>query len=180
MIYGRTIRFLVNILATIAGFSTLAVQAADLAVTLAWSPSPSSDTAGYRLYYGGRSGDYTNSLDVGNTTIAKVPGLAVGATYFFAVTALDVIGLESTFSDEIRYMVPAGARIAAQALALGQMLLTGQGPVGYVYDIQASADFQSWSRIASVTMDSDGTFQATIPNIATTARRWYRLRQTSP
>lgn len=178
MLYARTITFfLVNFIITLAG---VAAFGTGLSVTLGWNTSVSIDTAGYRVYYGGASGDYTNTLDVGDTTIATVPDLAAGATYFFAVTAYDGIGLESPFSGEISYTVPGGAMLAAQALSTGQMVITGLGLVGYVYDIQASGDLRNWNRIASVTMDAKGTCQFTIPNIASSAVRWYRLRQTSP
>jgi Domain of unknown function (DUF4082)/Bacterial Ig domain/Bacterial Ig-like domain (group 2)/Fibronectin type III domain len=82
------------------------VQAAQN-VTLAWNASPSSDVTGYRVYYGASSGNYSNSVVVGNVTTNTVPGLASGATYFFAVTAYNAIGLESLFSNEIGYTVPS-------------------------------------------------------------------------
>jgi len=89
----------VNIVATFTSIAASAVNSQP--VTLAWTASASIDTTGYRLYYGGASSDYTNTLDAGDSTIATVPDLAAGATYFFAVTAYDGIGLESVFSDEI-------------------------------------------------------------------------------
>jgi len=182
MLYGRTITFLlVNFVATLACISAFgAVPPTGQSVTLAWNAGATSTVAGYRLYYGGASRAYTNTMDVGNNTTATVSDLVAGATYFFAVTDYDIIGLESVFSDEASYTVPGGATLAASALALGGMLLIGRGPAGNVYDIQTSVDLQSWSRLASMTMDANGTFQFTIPNIATDATRWYRLRQTSP
>lgn len=182
MFYGRTITFfLVNFAATLACISAFgAIPSTGQSVTLAWNAGTSSTVAGYRLYYGGASRAYTNTIDLGDNTKATVSGLVAGATYFFAVTDYDIIGLESVFSDEITYTVPGGATLAASALALGGMLLIGRGHAGNVYDIQTSADLRSWSRIASVTMDANGTFRFTIPNIANDATRWYRLRQSSP
>jgi len=182
MFFTRTITFfLVNVVTTFAIISAFAAVApAGRSVTFVWNPSNWSTIAGYRLYYGAASRAYSHTLDVGNNTTATVPDLAIGPTYFFTVTVYDIIGLESTFSNEISYTVPGGARLAAQALARGQILLNGQGPVGYVYEIQTSGDLQSWSRIASVTMNVNGTFQFTIPNAVTDATRWYRLRQISP
>ena len=181
MFYGRSITFfLVNFLTTFASISAfLALPSAGQSVTLAWNPSITSTTEGYHLYYGGVSGDYTNTLDVGSNTVTTIRDLASGATYFFAVTAYDIIGLESVFSDEISYTIP-GASLTAHALPLGQMLLIGQGPVGFVYEIQTSADMHNWSRVASETMDSQGAFQVKIPKIASDSARWYRLRQTAP
>jgi hypothetical protein len=62
---------------------------------------------GYRLYQGGVSQVYTNVVDVGNSTSNTVAGLVAGATYYFAVTAYDSVGLESAFSNEIAYTVPS-------------------------------------------------------------------------
>jgi len=76
-------------------------------VTLAWDPGPSSGLAGYHLYEGGASRTYTNVMAVGNVTTQTVSSLTIGATYFFAVTAYDLNGMESDFSTEISYTVPA-------------------------------------------------------------------------
>jgi hypothetical protein len=80
---------------------------AQSSVTLAWDPSTGSEVAGYRLYEGGASKAYTNTIDTGNVTTQSVSGLTAGGTYFFAVTAYDTNGLESDFSNEISYSVPA-------------------------------------------------------------------------
>src|ERR1035438_3860434 len=75
-------------------------------ITLAWSPSPGTNVAGYHIYCGGASGSYTNTVDAGNNTTGTVTGLAIGATYYFAATAYDGTGLESDFSSEISYTIP--------------------------------------------------------------------------
>jgi fibronectin type 3 domain-containing protein len=69
-------------------------------VTLAWDASPDPSVTGYRVYYGGASGTYTNSLQVGNVTTTTVSNLLLGATYYFAATAYDSAGTESDFSNE--------------------------------------------------------------------------------
>src|SRR5262249_1759364 len=43
------------------------------------------------------------------TTSTTISGLAPGATYFFAATAYDSLGVESPFSNEISYLVPTAA-----------------------------------------------------------------------
>ncbi|RMH08925.1 MAG: hypothetical protein D6704_02125, partial [Nitrospirae bacterium] len=62
------------------------------------------DLAGYNVYYGTQSQIYTVAENVGLTDTPNSPtylvtGLAPG-TYYFAVTALDTSGNESTFSNE--------------------------------------------------------------------------------
>jgi hypothetical protein len=46
---------------------------------------------------------YTSIRDVGDVTRYEVPYLPPG-TYYYAVTAYDLAGNESAFSDEIRYV----------------------------------------------------------------------------
>jgi regulation of enolase protein 1 (concanavalin A-like superfamily) len=77
-----------------------------MAVSLAWDAETAPNIAGYRVYYGGSSGTYTNRSDVGNLTNAAVSGLASGVTYYFAATAYDTNGLESDYSAEVSYLVP--------------------------------------------------------------------------
>ncbi len=75
-------------------------------VSLAWDASPDADIAGYRLYYGNASGDYSDVIDVENTTVASVSNLKAGSTYFFAVTAYNTAGLESLLSNEVSLQTP--------------------------------------------------------------------------
>jgi hypothetical protein len=67
--------------------------------------SPVSDLSGYKLYYGTSSGDYTTSVDVGNTLSGYIVGLTSGITYYFAVTAYDESDNESTYSDEFSQLI---------------------------------------------------------------------------
>jgi len=55
--------------------------------------------AGYKLYYGTSSRNYSNNINVGMVTSYTVSGLAPG-TYYFTVTAYDASGNESGFSNE--------------------------------------------------------------------------------
>jgi hypothetical protein len=75
-------------------------------VNLAWDASPGGSIGGYRLYDGAASRTYTNVIDVGNVTTQAVTNLAIGVTYFFAITAYDTNGLESDYSSEVSYTVP--------------------------------------------------------------------------
>src|SRR5258708_4306872 len=76
--------------------------------TLAWNPSPSPGVIGYNLCYGPSTHNYTNIVDVGNSTSFCLFGLVVGDTYCIAVTAYNNVGLESVPSDEVVYTVPDG------------------------------------------------------------------------
>lgn len=63
--------------------------------------TPANDLAGFKVYYGTSSGNYTNTVDIGNATSVVINDLDSGTTYFFAVTAYDSAGNESTFSAEV-------------------------------------------------------------------------------
>jgi chitodextrinase len=68
--------------------------------TLTWDANTESDLAGYRVYFGTASRTYGPSINVGKTTSYTLTGLG-NQTYFFAVTAYDTTGTESTFSAEV-------------------------------------------------------------------------------
>ena len=50
---------------------------------------------------------YTNSVEFGNTLTGVVSNLVRGQTYFFSATAHDDYGLESDYSEEIKFTVPS-------------------------------------------------------------------------
>lgn len=75
--------------------------------TLSWKApttnadgTPLTDLAGYKLYYGTTSGNFTHSLSVGNVTTYTVSNLTDGLTYYFVTTAVDTSGNESIYSAE--------------------------------------------------------------------------------
>jgi hypothetical protein len=75
--------------------------------TLAWDLSaPSTDVAGYFIYYGASTRSYTNRLEVGLATNAAVSNLVAGTTYYFATTAYTSSGLESDYSNEAVWQCP--------------------------------------------------------------------------
>lgn len=85
----------------------------DGAATLSWEAptentdgSPLTDLAGYTLYWGTTSGDYPNSvaIDNPNVTTYVVEPLSAGIWYF-VVTALNEVGVESDFSNEAQKVV---------------------------------------------------------------------------
>jgi fibronectin type 3 domain-containing protein len=77
-------------------------------VTLAWDPpdGETPDLAGYKIYYGNSSGNYSYSIDVGNVTTYTLTDLTEGQTYYFAATAYDTSGNESEYSNEISTTIP--------------------------------------------------------------------------
>jgi PKD repeat protein len=80
--------------------------------TLAWDPEISPSLVGYMVYSGPSAGNYTSSIDVGNTTTYTVSNLVEGATYHFAATAYDASHTQSGFSNDVSATVPYSAPVA--------------------------------------------------------------------
>ena len=79
-------------------------------VTASWV-APTEDTdgsslvdlSGFKVYYGTASKQYTQSVTVSSPSAlsAIISDLTVGETYFFAVTAVSSVGVESSYSPEV-------------------------------------------------------------------------------
>ena len=124
-------------------------------VTLAWNPSSSSDISGYNLYYGTACHAYTNVLSLGNVTKATISGLRGGITYYFAAKARNASCVESDFSNETSYAVPATTALVhtshTPAAFLGSAVRSGSGftfningVAGNTYVVQASTNLVNW------------------------------------
>lgn len=85
-------------------FWVLNSQARELIVS--WDQNTEADLAGYKIYYGTSSKQYTQFIDVGKVTSFTVTGLTEGTKYFFAVTAYDTAKNESDFSQEVSATIP--------------------------------------------------------------------------
>lgn len=86
-------------------FAASAVLSWDSSTTSA-DGSQLNDLAGYKVYYGTESGNYSGSIDVGNVVTYQVNNLSPGATYYFVATAYDTTGNESQYSAEINKTFP--------------------------------------------------------------------------
>jgi hypothetical protein len=101
--------------------------------TLSWNAptthtdgTPFTDLAGYKLYYGTSSGNYSTAVSLNSTaTTTQVNNLTDGLTYYFAVTAYDSSGIESTYSNEVSKSLPAGAQYVLTTSKAG----TGTGTI---------------------------------------------------
>lgn len=97
------------------GFSIEVVATGTGSVTLNWTAPTQNedgttltDLAGYTIYYGSQSGNYTNQIPIDNPSVTTyvVDGLTPD-TYYFAATARDADGIESRFSGEtVRQVAP--------------------------------------------------------------------------
>lgn len=93
-------RFLLSIL--IFCLMTLPVYAVGTTINFAWDPNIESDLAGYRLYQSNISGSYIEDaiLDIpAGTTTASI--VVADGTYYWVLTAYDMTGNESAYSNEV-------------------------------------------------------------------------------
>jgi uncharacterized repeat protein (TIGR02543 family) len=102
--------------------------------TLSWDPpsinadgTPLTDLAGYKIYYGTSSGNYSQSIDVGNVTTYSVNNLTDGLTYYFATTAHDNSGNQSSLSNEVVKVSQSVQYYTLTVSKNGSGTVTGQG-----------------------------------------------------
>jgi len=98
------------------------------ATFLVWNSNPEADLAGYKVYSGSRSRQYTAVVDVGDGTNYELTNLVAGTTNFFCVTAYNAEGLESALSPEVSYAPSLGntppiiSNVADTSIAIGDIL----------------------------------------------------------
>jgi hypothetical protein len=86
-------------------------------VVLGWDPPTNSTVAGYKLYFGSSSGNYTITQDVGTNTVATVSNLSLGSNYFFTVTSYTASGMQSPPANELEVSVPFSEFLVGQQTA---------------------------------------------------------------
>jgi hypothetical protein len=94
-----------NIVVTMPGAPVSPAQPAATfgngSAVIAWPASPGA--AGYIVYIGTSTGNYSSSMDVGNTTSITLPGLKNSSVYYVAIQAYDSNHLLSLASTELRF-----------------------------------------------------------------------------
>jgi hypothetical protein len=154
--------------AVLLKYSVIASQS----VTLGWDSSSDPDVAGYNVYYGTVSHQYTSEVLVGNETSVVIGGLVEGVTYYFAATTYLTSDQESGFSDEVPYTVPTatgnppmtnncvvGQNVFLQILTSGTMTATFEWKFNAM-DIPSATN--SILSLTNVTTDQAGTYSVLV------------------
>jgi hypothetical protein len=81
----------------------LLLQSISYGASLVWDQNSEVNLAGYRLYYGTSLSIYSVVITVGDVTEYELENLYLyeSMSYFFALTAINIYGNESDFSDEL-------------------------------------------------------------------------------
>lgn len=133
---------LAGILMTTCQFALGATQS----ITLAWN-NPSlvdASIAGYKIYYGTASGNYSNVVTVGVTNSVMISDLTAGATYYFAASTYEKTGTESGLSNQTSYVVPLSPVLSSLGSAGGLFSFAISGATGKQCVIQASTNLLNW------------------------------------
>src|SRR3972149_2470938 len=138
---------------------------------MTWDPpttntdgTPLTDLAGYKIYYGTTSGNYTSNIDAGNVTSYTLTNLTNNVTYYFAVTAYNTSANESDYSTEVSKTITGTSDTAAPALSnITTGSITSSSAV-----ITWTTDEQSSSQIEYGTTTSYGS-STTIDNTLVTS-----------
>lgn len=142
-------------------------------IALSWQPN-GSGVAGFYIYYGTSSHNYSNIQTVGNTNEVVISNLTFGSTYYFAAQAYDASGNKSALSDEATFTA-GSATLTPVNIGGHQMTFTLQGTPGKQYIMQYTTNLVNWVSFYTNT----APFQYTTtpdPSIAHQYFRSFRLQ----
>jgi len=143
-------------------------------ISLGWDPE--AGVAGYIVYYGTESGNYTNELDLGTNACVTINGLQPGLTYYFAISSYDTNDLQSPLSGEISYLVPGLLVLTPGANPGDPMILSFPETPGDWYEVQASPDLINWATFwVTYPATANDWVQVYIFNSLENSQEFYRL-----
>ncbi len=110
---------------------------------LTWNASTDPSVAGYNIYFGNASRSYSGKLNAGKSTSYMVPNLTGGATYYFAVTAYNSAGIESSFSNEASVIIPLP--VGAPVAGFSSPITSGTAPLVVSFTNSSSGSISTYS-----------------------------------
>ncbi len=132
----------------LAFVSTLfAQQAYAQQATIEWNSDASTTVAGYDVYYGLSTGNYTTTVNAGNNTSATLQNLT-SPTYYIALTAYDSNNDQSGYSPELVIDLLTASAGAGGTIAPSGSFFQSQG-TNQTFTITPSAGYQ----VSSVVVD---------------------------
>ncbi len=108
-------------------------------ISLGWNPSSSPGAAGYFLYYGTATHQYSRQIDAKGNLTATVTNLTEGLPYYFSVTTYDSSGVESLGSPELAYVVPGPPKGVTLSSAQVTQTVSANVAVGTLGSIEPGA-----------------------------------------
>jgi hypothetical protein len=154
----------------------MSVGKAEGSVTLAWNLSQTAGVAGYCVYALEENCVTPTRTTVGNTNQATIANLKEGLHYSFSVTALNAAGVESDPSNGVLFTVPVPLSMVTPATTDNLYRIQFQGAPGRNYELQSSADLQSWATIwQSGPVVAYGPLEYQDPASQGKAQNFYRL-----
>jgi hypothetical protein len=125
--------------------------------TVAWDPDASPGLAGYKIYWGTVSKNYSWSADTSTQTTYTAPNLSEGATYYFAATAYDAARTESVFSNEVTHTVPSACTYTATPASQSFGAGGGTGTVNVTAGAACNWTTSNSAPWISITSSASGT-----------------------
>jgi hypothetical protein len=117
--------------------------------------TPLTDLAGYNVYYGKQHQNYESKITVGNVQEYTITNLAKDVNYYCAVTAYDISGNESSFSDAVSI---TGYSLTVNKSGTGSGTVTSS-PVGITCGTACTDRYDAGSAITlTATSDENSTF----------------------
>jgi PKD repeat protein len=136
---------LVFLVLTTAALHAASVQLSWTAPTTNANGTALTDLAGYKVYYGTSSRQYTSPVTIGNQTSYTLSGLTSGQRYYISVTARDTSGNESTFSNEVNIVAPSEPTSGAPVASFQASPTVGSAPLQVTFTDTSTGSITSWS-----------------------------------
>jgi hypothetical protein len=135
-------------------------------VKLAWNAS--NGAAGYKIYYGTVSKNYTSFVDVKNNLTYTFPDLPDGNTYYFVATAYDTSRLESNYSAEVSYNAISGhPAVLWRNTSNGQVALWYMKGTDFIGTVSISVVSLDWTIVGRADFNSDSKPDIILRNTTT-------------
>jgi hypothetical protein len=149
---------------------------ASQSVSIAWNTSSDSGVAGYFLYVGKSTTNYTTKLNVSTNTTVTLTGLTEGTTIYCAVTSYNSANLEGNQSAAVSYLVPGLLVMTPGGSGTNSPIIKFSMASGHSYQVQASTNLRTWTNIYQTpTATNNAWFSYQDPRAGSFSGRFYRL-----